>query len=78
MHMNKLRLWSSLFKTVTYSSKILYIQPLRSMKIYTKTGDKGTTALYTGERLYKDDNIFESLGSIDELNGLLGLVRYKF
>lgn len=45
------------------------------MKIYTKTGDKGTSALFTGERFYKDEHIFECLGSIDELNAHLGLVR---
>lgn len=45
------------------------------MKIYTKTGDKGTSALWTGERFPKDSHIFECLGSIDELNAHLGLVR---
>lgn len=44
------------------------------MKIYTKTGDKGTSALYTGDRLDKNDHIFECLGSLDELNASLGLV----
>ena len=44
------------------------------MKIYTKTGDKGLTSLYTGERLPKDNIIFESLGSIDELSASLGIV----
>lgn len=46
-----------------------------SFKIYTKTGDKGTSALWTGERLSKDNSIFECLGSIDELNANLGLAR---
>ena len=44
------------------------------MKIYTKTGDKGTSALFTGDRLDKNDHIFECLGSLDELNAHLGLV----
>jgi cob(I)alamin adenosyltransferase len=44
------------------------------MKIYTKTGDKGQSSLFTGERLDKDNHIFECLGSIDELNATLGLV----
>lgn len=55
------------------------ILPRRSFatgfKIYTKTGDKGTSALYTGTRLSKDAHIFHSLGAIDELNGHLGLAR---
>lgn len=44
------------------------------MKIYTKTGDKGTSALWTGERLPKDNLIFDCLGAIDEVNAHLGLV----
>ena len=47
-------------------------------KIYTKTGDAGTTALYTGDRLAKDNHLFTSLGSIDELNAHLGLAREHY
>ena len=47
-------------------------------KIYTKTGDKGTTALYTGDRLAKNSDIFQCLGSIDELNAHLGLAREHY
>ena len=44
-------------------------------KIYTKTGDKGTTALYTGERVDKDSLRVEAYGTIDELDSVLGMAR---
>jgi cob(I)alamin adenosyltransferase len=43
-------------------------------KIYTKTGDNGTTSLYDGTRLGKDYIIFNILGDIDELSTRIGLV----
>jgi len=45
------------------------------MKIYTKTGDKGTTALFGGTRVAKHHIRIESYGTVDELNSWLGLVR---
>lgn len=45
------------------------------MKLYTKTGDKGTTSLYDGTRLPKTDQIFESLGNLDELIAHIGMVK---
>jgi len=45
------------------------------MKIYTKTGDKGTTALFGGTRVPKHHIRIESYGTIDELNAYIGLVR---
>ncbi|OEK08829.1 ATP:cob(I)alamin adenosyltransferase [Flavivirga aquatica] len=45
------------------------------MKIYTKTGDKGTTALFGGTRVAKHHIRIESYGTIDELNSHLGLIR---
>lgn len=45
------------------------------MKIYTKTGDTGTTALFGGKRISKSDLRIETYGTIDELNSYIGLVR---
>ncbi|MCC8358496.1 cob(I)yrinic acid a,c-diamide adenosyltransferase [Salinimicrobium sediminilitoris] len=45
------------------------------MKIYTKTGDKGTTALFGGTRVPKHHIRIESYGTVDELNSNLGLLR---
>ena len=44
-------------------------------KIYTKTGDDGLTGLLGPGRVSKDDPRIESYGSVDELNGSLGLAR---
>ncbi len=44
-------------------------------QVYTKTGDKGTTGLYTGERVDKDSLRVESYGTIDELDSVLGMAR---
>lgn len=43
------------------------------MKIYTRSGDTGQASLYNGERLYKDDAVFQALGDVDELNSALGV-----
>ena len=45
------------------------------MKIYTKTGDNGTTALFGGTRVPKDHIRIESYGTVDELNSHIGLIR---
>ena len=45
------------------------------MKIYTKTGDKGTTALFGGTRVPKHHMRIECYGTVDELNSYIGLVR---
>ncbi|WP_312472550.1 cob(I)yrinic acid a,c-diamide adenosyltransferase [Neobacillus sp.] len=43
------------------------------MKIYTKTGDKGTTSLIYGQRVAKNDLRVEAYGTCDETNSLIGL-----
>ena len=45
------------------------------MKIYTKTGDNGTTSLIGGTRVQKNDPRLECYGTIDELNAYIGLIR---
>lgn len=45
------------------------------MKIYTKTGDNGTTALFGGTRVPKHHIRIESYGTVDELNSYIGLIR---
>jgi cob(I)alamin adenosyltransferase len=45
----------------------------RLTKIYTKTGDDGTTALGGGERVPKDALRIETFGTVDELNSILGV-----
>lgn len=43
--------------------------------VYTRTGDKGTTGLYTGQRVAKQSLRVEAYGSIDEITSTLGLAR---
>lgn len=45
------------------------------MKIYTRTGDRGTTALFFGRRVPKTHERIEAIGAADELNAALGVAR---
>ncbi|MGP9556821.1 cob(I)yrinic acid a,c-diamide adenosyltransferase [Psychrobacter sp. AOP7-A1-24] len=47
----------------------------RLSKIYTRTGDDGSTGMADGSRLSKADNLFSVMGDVDELNSHIGLVR---
>lgn len=48
---------------------------MASTKIYTKTGDKGTTALVGGKRISKSDMRLDAYGTVDELNSQIGVLR---
>ncbi len=45
------------------------------MKVYTRTGDKGTTSLFGGQRVPKHHIRIEAYGTVDELNSYIGLIR---
>jgi cob(I)alamin adenosyltransferase len=51
------------------------MEKLQLVKIYTKTGDNGTTGLLGAGRVSKDDPRIDSYGTVDELNAMLGLAR---
>ncbi|MEC9071251.1 MAG: cob(I)yrinic acid a,c-diamide adenosyltransferase [Myxococcota bacterium] len=48
---------------------------VRLTRIYTRTGDGGTTRLVGGQEVPKDDGRIEAYGTVDELNAVLGMVR---
>lgn len=48
---------------------------MATIKIYTRTGDEGTTSLFGGQRVPKSDPRVDSYGHVDELNSVLGLAR---
>jgi cob(I)alamin adenosyltransferase len=49
--------------------------PIRITRVYTRTGDKGETALVGGKRVPKDSLRIEAYGTVDELNSIVGLAR---
>ena len=48
---------------------------IRITRVYTRTGDRGETALVGGRRVPKDSLRIEAYGTVDELNAILGLAR---
>lgn len=48
------------------------------MKVYTKTGDNGITSLYDGSRIAKSEQIFDVLGTLDELAAHIGVLCCKY
>ena len=48
---------------------------MKKIKVYTKTGDNGTTGLFSGQRVPKHHVRIKAYGTIDELNSWLGLIR---
>jgi cob(I)alamin adenosyltransferase len=49
--------------------------PIRITRVYTRTGDRGETALVGGKRVPKDAARIEAYGTVDELNAAIGLAR---
>src|SRR3984893_10857395 len=48
---------------------------IRLTRIYTRTGDKGLTAVVGGQRVPRESGRLEAYGTIDELNSIVGIVR---
>jgi cob(I)alamin adenosyltransferase len=61
--------------TIKYYNSIITLRRCNLLKIYTKTGDKGTTSDVLGQRVSKGDIKIELQGSIDEINAGVGYLR---
>ena len=67
--------WIALFNWTLLSIEINLAMGHRLSKIYTKTGDDGSTGLGDGSRVPKDDLRVEAYGTVDELNSFVGVLR---
>lgn len=59
-------------KVAVTARSVVVLRPM-AFRIYTKTGDDGTTGLFGGTRVQKDDLRIESYGTVDELNAVIGI-----
>ena len=67
--------WQTSFFIRINSCYSYRIETIYNMKVYTKTGDNGTTSLIGGTRLSKSHVRIEAYGTVDELNSYIGLLR---
>lgn len=59
-------------KVAVTARSVVVLRPM-AFRIYTKTGDDGTTGLFGGTRVQKDDLRIEAYGTVDELNAVIGI-----
>eukprot|EP00698_Gefionella_okellyi_P002033 TRINITY_DN11913_c0_g1_i1.p1 TRINITY_DN11913_c0_g1~~TRINITY_DN11913_c0_g1_i1.p1 ORF type:complete len:219 (-),score=45.12 TRINITY_DN11913_c0_g1_i1:173-829(-) len=64
-----------MFRATAGISRACVFVLLRRSKVYTRTGDAGTTGLLKGGRRPKNDRVIEALGSLDEVGSSVGLAR---
>jgi len=60
---------------LTFSTGIRALSTMKKSNVYTRTGDKGKTSLYNGDRKFKTDKTFDVLGHIDHLNSQIGMAK---
>lgn len=64
-----------MWRGVGFESRVLPTYNPNTMKIYTRTGDGGSTNLFDGTRIAKSDLRVEAYGEVDEANAAIGLAR---